>query len=454
MSIVDANMSAEIAHRKIFTLAWPMILSNISIPLLGIVDTAILGHLDEAKFLAAVAAGSTILTFLLWGFGFLRMGTTSLVARALGRKDDAACHELLRQNLRLATVLSLLLIAIQYPIFSLAIEWLKPREAVAELATRYCHIRILSAPATLANYAIAGWFIGMQNTRAPLLIVLVTNLLNIILDWLLIVVFGLQSDGAATATVISDYAGLVLALILTRCHVRKLTVRQLKAQRLGKNTAVQQHPRPSYRELLQINSPLFVRTICLLFSFAFFTAQGARMGDSVLAANAIMMQLLLLTSHGLDGFAHATEALVGRAVGARRIEEFLTVCKASTLWSIFVAVLFTFFFALFKGALIAGFSDINTVTEMIFEHYAWLYLLPLISVWSYLFDGIFIGTAKTQSMQNTMLLSCFGIFIPAWWFTQHWGNHGLWFAFTCFNACRGISLGLIFTRNTLHKLWF
>lgn len=438
-------MRMPLPHRAVFGLAWPMIISNISLPLLGLVDTAILGHLDDAKYLAAVAAGSAVLAFLFWGFGFLRMGTTSLVARAMGKQDHAACRQLLWQGLVMAFALGILLMVLRSFIFPVAMLWIKPSAAVVELAINYCQIRIYSAPAALANFAVIGWFIGMQNTRAPLSIMVTTNLLNILLDGLFVLVLGMKSDGAALATAMADYGGLVLGLLLVRRSLGKLPGKLVPAELV----------RPAaYRELLRVNRQLFVRTTCLLFTFAFFTAQGARLGDTVLAANAILMQLLLLTSHGLDGFAHAAEALVGKAVGGSDRSALPRVCKAATVWSLIVAVGFTVFFIVFESHLVALLSDIDTVSNAVLHYYIWLYPLPLISVWSYLFDGIFIGAGKTSEMQNTMLMACLGIFVPIWWLTLEWGNHGLWFAFLCFNAARGLLLGAVFWRYSERGRWF
>jgi multidrug resistance protein, MATE family len=432
-------------QRAVLHLAWPMILSNITVPLLGIVDTAILGHLANAEYLAAVATGSNIVSFMLWGFSFLRMGTTGLTSQALGREDYSHHIGLLYKSTVLAIALGVILNATQFIIIPLAINWIKPSPNVAELALSYCQIRILSAPATLANYAIIGWFIGIQNTRYPLLITLIINTANILLDWCLVILLDWKSDGAAIATVIADYLGLALGVLLIQVQLRRYKKISFR-ENLFKFS--------DYFEIITVNRRLFIRTACLLFTFAFFTSQGARIGDSTLAANTILMQLLLLTSYGLDGFAHAAEALVGRATGAKQKDDFFSVCRSVTYWSLAVAILFTLFFISAKASLVAGFSDIHRVRENVLHYYGWICGLPLLSVWSYLLDGIFIGAQKTAEMQNTILLACFGIFIPVWWATQTWGNHGLWFSFCCFSLARSLSLGLLFIRNTRQQTWF
>ena len=422
-----------------------MILSNISLPLLTAVDTALLGHLENARFLGAVAIGGSILTFIYWSFGFLRMGTTSLSARAFGAEDSSTCRLLLGQSLLLAISLAVMLFALQGLIFPFALSLMDPSPAIQELAMAYTQIRIFSAPATLATYAIVGWFIGLQNTRAPLLIMVSTNILNILLDCLLIIGLDMNSEGAALATVTAEYAGLILAIFLVR--------RELKA--LGGELLIHKLFKLSdYRPLLLVNRHLFVRTACLLFSFSFFTAQGARQGDALLAANAIILQLLLLTSYGLDGFAHASEALIGKSVGRKQLAELYAVCRTTTFWALLTAVLFTVLFAFAKAPLIALFSDIDAVRQLVQEYYFWILLLPLISVWSYQLDGIFIGAGKTKGMQNAMLFSCFIVYIPLWWLTQGWGNHGLWLAFCAFNLARTLSMSLLFYRYSRTQQWF
>ncbi len=434
----------DYSHREVWRLAWPMIVSNISVPLLGVIDTAILGHLDSPVYLGAVAVGASILNFLLWGFGFLRMGTTGLVARALGGARPNLCQLLLAQAALLGIVLALALIATQSLIFPIAMTLMEPGPEVKSWALNYCSIRIYAAPATLVNYAVIGWFIGLQDTRSPLLLMLATNLLNIILDWLLIVVLDMKSDGAATATVIAEYASLLLALGLVQRKRRKLPGHLVwtHLRQLG-----------SYLELIRVNRHLFVRTASLLFAFAFFTAQGAQQGETILAANAILLQLLMLTAYGLDGFAHAAEALTGKAIGAGRREDFFRACRSSSLWALLTAVAITSVFVIFNGPIIGLFSDIPEVINTVNHYYPWLCALPLLAAGSYQLDGIFIGAGKSQAMQNAMLLACFGVFLPLWWLTQGLGNHGLWFAFCSFNCSRTLFMGWMFRQLSKEESW-
>ena len=437
------------SHQETWRLAWPMILTNISVPLLGAVDTAILGHLDSPSYLGAVAVGSSILTFVFWAFGFLRMGTTSLVARAFGRHDYGASTLLLLQSLILALILALLIFLLQGLFIPVALDLIGASTTVAILADSYSHIRIYSAPATLMNFALIGWFIGQQNTRAPLLIVVSQNLLNITLDFFLIMVLEMNSDGAALATVLAEYSGLLLGFFLVWKAI-KPQLATLDRNRLYRSLKHYSH----YLELLQVNRHLFVRTASLLFTFAYFTAQGARQGDTTLAANALLFQLLLLISYGLDGFAHAAEAMVGKAVGAKSRTEFLAACKSTSLWALITALLFTSFFTLLQGQLLALFTNIPSVIGIAREYYIFIIALPILGVWGYQLDGIFIGAGKTKAMQNTMLLSVFVFFIPIWWIFWDYDNKGLWLAFCVFMLSRGLLLGAVFLYYQRSDLWF
>lgn len=430
----------------IWPLAWPIILSNLSIPLLGIVDTAVLGHLPDPQYLAAVAAGSVTLSLLLWSFGFLRMGTTSLVARALGAGEDTLGIWL--RGVALALVLATGLLISQFVLIPLAIGWIVPEDPLASLAASYCHIRLLSAPATLINYTLIGWFVGQQDARRPLIIVISTNILNIILDLALILGLGLNSDGAAWASVIAEYTGLALGLLLL-LH---------KLKRLPEQRSLRHHWQSlahwaEYLPLLQINRHLFVRTLCLLSVFAFFTAQGARLGTQVMAANAILLQFLTLTAYTLDGFAHAAEALSGKAAGAGNRRELWRVFLGSSLLASVTALSMSLLLWLGEPWWLQWFTSLPAVLAEAQQHFGWIIALPLLAVAAYQFDGIYLGTGHTRTMQNAMIGSLLLVFFPLWWLTQPLGNTGLWLAFSVFHCSRGLVLGIIFYKRWRSNRW-
>ncbi len=424
-------------NHKIWQIAWPAILSNISTPLLGIVDTAILGHLDSTIYLGAVAIGASILSFIYWGFGFLRMGTTGLVARAVGAGDSRREALVLLQSMVLAVGLAMLVLASQHAWVGAGLRFMAPGAELAPLAEEYLRIRVFSAPAVLLTYAVLGWFIGHQNTRWPLLILVFTNALNILLDVLFIVVLDWNSAGAARATLVSEYAGCALALWLVSRRFQGPPLRALRAE-LTRLSA--------YRELLDSNRFLFIRTVCLLFSFAFFTAMSTRLGEATLAANTIMLNLLLLAAYGLDGFAYAAEGLAGNAAGGGDLDRFRRAVGACWRWSLVTASVMSLVFLLAAPALYPVFTSHAEVHSLLAGHHLWLVAMPLVAAPSYLLDGVFIGAARTRYMMYGMIISLGLVYLPLWWLFQGLGNHGLWLAFLAFNGARGASLYLYYRR--------
>jgi MATE family multidrug resistance protein len=395
--------------RKIWDIAWPATLSNISIPLLGLVDAAILGHLGSTRYLGAVAIGGALLSFLYWGFSFLRMGTTGLVAKAMGAGEPDRAALVLAQSAVLALVIALGVVLLHPLWLKLGFALMAPQPELQSLADSYVTIRILSAPAVLVTYTVVGWFIGRQDTRWPMLIVIVTNATNILLDFLLIVGLEMNSDGAALATLLAEYLGCAIAL---------WAVWHKLENRPG--TGFSRHLRDfeAYRQLLAANRHLFVRTVCLLFSFAF-----------------------------------AAEGLAGNRLGAGDLEGFYRAVRRCGFWCVLSGAIISLFFLLFHSPLFRILSDIETVRGLMEGHYLWLTVLPLIAAPSYLLDGVFIGSAETRYMMITMLFSTFAVYLPLWYLTEAWGNHGLWLAFTAFNLARGLTLSGCYHRLNSRGGW-
>ncbi|PWV72357.1 MATE family efflux transporter [Halomonas sp. A11-A] len=430
------------ARRRILTLAWPIILSNITVPLLGLVDTAVVGHLPDSRYLAAVTLGATLFSFLYWGFGFLRMGTTGLTSQAVGRENDSDVRNLLGQSLLLAAGIGAALILFSRPLIALGLWLLGGSEVATALAAEYAEIRILSAPAVLANYAILGWFLGQQNSRVTLAILVLTNGVNIVLDLLFVVGLGMTSDGVAWATVIADYSAFAFGLWLVSRQLRWLSGRFLRSRLLAL---------AAYGELFSVNANLFVRTLGLLFAMAFFTSRGAAQGDTVLAANAVLLQFIMLTSYALDGFAHAAEAIAGRAVGRRRWDEFGQAVKSAAWLSLVTAGAAALAFALGGQWLIALLTGLPEVRTTAASYLPWMVLMPLIAVWSYLLDGVFIGATAIREMRNSIFAGL-AVYLPAWWLAQAvlpetLTNHGLWLAFTLFTLVRSATLIAYYRRR-------
>lgn len=418
-------------HRAVWRLAGPMILSNLSVAMLGLVDTAVVGHLSQPYYLGAVAVGAVIFDFLYWGMGFLRMGTTGITAQAHGGGDQDRLRATLAQAMLLALAIAVLMLALQHPIVDLALYLINGSAEVEAYARVYFDIRIWSAPAVLGILVLTGWFLGMQNARAPLAMMVFINLLNVVLDLVLVLGFGLDVRGVAIASLVSEYAGLGLGLLLVRRELRRYGGRwrrELILERAG------------LAHMLHLNHNIFIRTLCLILTFAFFTAQGARQGDVVLAANAVLLNFQALMALGLDGLAHACEALVGRAVGARDRTGFRRTLRLAAFWSLLVALGFSLFYALGGVLLIDALTGIDEVRRAARMYLPWMVLSPLISVWSFLLDGVFIGATRAVAMRNAMLAASLGVFLPAWYLLQPWGNHGLWAAFVLFLTARSVAM--------------
>ena len=429
--------------RDVWRIAAPMILSNISVPLLGMVDTGVVGHLESPVYLGAVAIGGTIFSFLYTGVNFLRMGTTGIAAQRFGADDYDGLRVSLGQALVVAQIIALTVILLQSPIGHVAMKLLGADGALRENALEYFSIRVWSAPGTLANFVMVGWFLGLQNARVPLFIFLTINLTNIALDLLFVLVLGMKVDGVALASVFAEYTGLAVALFFA---VRELR-RNSGQWPMDKFVKLRE-----YAAFFSINANLFIRTMALMFTIAFVTAQGTRMGGLILAANAILMQLQNLTAFGLDGLAHAAEALVGKAVGQRRrdvLERSVTLCLR---WSLIFAAGFSAAYFLLGPHLINVLTDLPAVRETTLRYLPWMIVSPLVSVWSFLYDGVYVGATRAREMRNIMVFSAFGIFIPAWFVLQPLGNDGLWLAFLLFLASRGVGMHIGYRRSVLPAL--
>ncbi|WP_323846092.1 MATE family efflux transporter [Microbulbifer magnicolonia] len=436
----------RVSPLRVWSLAWPMILSNISVPLLGAVDTAILGHLPSPEYLSGVAIGASVMSMLLWAFGFLRMGTTGLVARSA----DGGEAWLLRALL-LALLLGLALLLLASPLLGVIVQWMNAGTQSAPHALAYLQIRLWSAPLALANFALLGFFIGRQDSRAPLYILLAANLLNIALDFVLILGLGLGARGAALATVFADVCAFLLGLRLLGRVNHDIYGRI--SHYLHRADFWPWRARAAWLELLRINGDLFIRTCLLLLTLTFFTAQGAAQGDSVLAANAILLQLLMMTAYALDGFAHATEALVGDSVSRKSPRMFHATVHSAGLWALGSACALTVILLSGRSLILPLFTDIDTVIAEARQVYWWLCALPLLAVWSYQLDGIFIGAGKSRQMRDTMFIATVLIFFPAWWLTRSWGNHGVWFSLFLWTSARSLGLLIYYRYYTLSKSW-
>ncbi|KZZ45178.1 hypothetical protein A3759_10225 [Thalassolituus sp. HI0120] len=452
-SAAPANQTSVAATQgRIWSLAWPIMLSNITVPLLGLVDTAILGHLDDAVHLGAVAVGSQLFILLFWSFSFLRMGTTALTARAAGafkiknsgdRQLNPSNDQRLRQlQLGLWMLLPLIpaVMLLGFMLWPLALPLMADNAVIQQGALDYLMIRVWATPAVLGQYVLLGWFIGLGKTRIPLILLTVSNIINAALNYVFVFQLDMTADGVALGTVVAEYSALILGLVFA--------IQQGFAG-LGK--------RPDWLQLkpmLSINQHLFVRTLMLLSTFAFFTAQGAQQGELILAANAVLISLLLLIANALDGFAHAAEVLVGQSLGAKQTQPLRQAIRLTGLNSFLTALALCLLFWLFGQQLFRLLTD-NPQLLPVLDQYRWfLFLLPLVGMPSYWLDGVMVGSGQSKIMRNAMIAAVLLVFYPLWWLfsetlTQTDTNFGLWWAFYAFTLARAAFMGNEFL--TLYK---
>jgi MATE family multidrug resistance protein len=423
--------SRDISYGRVLGLAGPIILANLSVPLLGAVDTAMMGHMDAPYYLAGLALGALVFSFLYWGFGFLRMGTTGFAAQALGAGDPNALGNSLAQAVLLGLAFGVLVILIHPLIGGLAFGFLEGSAEAMTQARAYFAIRIWSAPATLVTYAILGWLIGIQRTRDTLYLQLTLNGLNVALDVLFVVGFGWGVEGVALGTVIAEYVALAVGLWLVR--------RQWRIHRAQLDRA-DIFARGKLSRLVSVNGDIFIRTFFLVTAFALVTREGGRLGDVWLDANAILMMLQTSLAFGLDGFAMAVEGLAGAAFGGRDRRALHRAVKVSTVLALVTAGLYTILYGFGGYALINLFTDLEDVRMIAYAYLPWIIASPFISVWCFQLDGIFIGAQRTRDMRNMMLIAFAGFVAVLYGGLETWGNHAIWGAMITFFALRGITL--------------
>ena len=431
-------------NRKILKLAIPNILSNLSVPLLSSVDTAVVGHLDKVSYLGAIAIGSMIFNFIYWAFGFLRMGTTGLTAQAFGKKSDRDTVILLARSLLVAVGAAVIIFSLQYFIKELSFYLVDGTQEVETYAKQYFDIRIFAAPATLSLYAFHGWFLGMQNAKYPLILTVFVNVLNIVFNLFFVYHIGMRADGVALGTVCAQYSGLLLAIVLYLKKYKGLNV-HLAFKRIIEIEEL--------KKFFSVNLDIFIRTLCLIFAFSFFTAQSAEFGTNILAANTILMELWMILSYGVDGFAFAAESLVGRFIGAGDRDSLKSAIKYSFYWGIGLGIIITLVYLFFGKSIIWLYTDNTDLINLAMVYFTWTIIAPVINSVCYLWDGVFIGATATKPMRNSMLFSVLIIFLPVYYLSKGIiGNHSLWFAMVIFMTARGASLSFFAPRYILSRL--
>jgi len=418
--------------KAIWQLAWPVMLSNITIPLLGMIDIAVVGHDYPAHVLGAVAIGSMVFDVLFLAFGFLRMSTTGLVAQ------NPTDLNILYRALLTACLIALILIVSQYVLFLLVCWVMEPALAVQHALSDYFYLRIYASPATLGNFVILGYFFGRQNTKIPLFLLMLINLSAISLDFIFVSYLGWGVKGLAMANICAQTLGFVMGLKLIYIKFIKQTPRALTLFDLN-----------AIKRLFHLNKDIFIRTLCLMATFIYFTAAGSRLGTSVVAANAILLSMQQFMACGLDGFAIACEVMVGRAIGTNNHKYFIGSVKACGYLSLLLAVLFSVVYMLFGQYIIEGMTSLPDVIATAHTYLIWMVALPVLSVGGFLLDGVFIGATWSKPMRNTMLCATGLVYFPSVLLLKTLGNTGLWMAFSLFMLSRGLFLVFALWRRLL-----
>ncbi|MFW6019960.1 MAG: MATE family efflux transporter [Bacteroidales bacterium] len=426
-------------NRQILDLAVPNIISNITVPLLGMADLALMGHLASQQHVGAIALGTTIFNMIYMVFAFLRMGTSGFTAQAYGAKENTLSILILSRALFVAVSVAFFLLIMQLPIERLSFWVLDASKEVEGLTRSYFNIRIWAAPATISIYAFNGWFIGMQNAKIPMFIAIIINVINIILNFIFVYFYDLSSDGVAFGTVVAQYIGLSLALIfLFKKYPHLLPLWKWKEMMQLR----------AFKLFMRVNGDIFIRTVLLIFSLSFFTAVSAQISDTILAVNSILFQFFLFYSYFIDGFAYAAEALVGKHVGAGNLQSVKRAVKRLFMWGLMISLPFTAVYFAENDLILRLLTDQQQVIDNARPYLFWVALIPLITFPAFLWDGIFIGATASRPMRNTMVIATLLVYLPAYYLlTPVMGNHGLWFALFLFMAARGISLTVFAPRN-------
>ena len=434
-------------NRRILHLAIPSIVSNITVPLLGLVDVTIVGHLGATAYIGAIAVGGLLFNILYWNFGFLRMGTSGLTSQAYGRKDKNAEIRVLVQAVSVGLLSALAMLILQYPIERLAFRLLDTSTEVEQYAVTYFRICIWGAPAVLAQYGFTGWFIGMQNSRYPMYIAIVMNVINIVCSSCFVFLFGMKVEGVALGTVVAQYSGVMMALGLWYYNYKELR---------GRITFKGSFQLIAMRRFFAVNRDIFLRTLCLIGVTTFFTSTGARQGDVILAVNTLLMQLFTLFSYIMDGFAYAGEALAGRYVGACNLLQLKRAVKALFSWGVGLSLVFTLLYGIGGKNFLGLLTNDTIVIETAGHYFYWVLAIPLAGFAAFLWDGILIGATATRFMLWAMLVASGSFFVIYYCFSGATNNHVLWFAFLVYLALRGVMQTLwsrkIFSVEYLQKM--
>ena len=423
--------STKLTHKRVLGVAIPIVLANATIPILGAVDTGVVGQMGLAVPIGAVGIGAIIISAIYWLFGFLRMGTTGLTAQAIGSNDHSETSALLVRGILIGLGAGLVLIMTQIPLFSAALGIAPASFEVESLAQEYLKIRVYSAPAAIAIFGITGWLIANERTRAVLVLMLLINSINIVLDFVFVLRLGWGVEGVAYATLIAEWSGLFFGLWLARKGFKNGYWRNWS----------QIFDRARLTKMAKVNSDILIRSVLLEIAFVSFLFLGSSFDDATLAANQVLIQFLNITAYAMDGFAFAAEALVGKALGAKNRLIFRRSAVMTSQWGFGSVVVMALAFYVFGNTIINVMTTAEDVRAVSYEYLPWMVLAPLVGAAAWMLDGIFIGATRTSDMRNMMFISFCVYLIALALLLPKYGNHGLWASLIIFSIARGLTLG-------------
>ncbi len=432
------NYPSNISKVKIFTLSLPIFFSNLAIPLVGIVDTGLMGNLGQSKYLASTSIATAVMTMIIWSFGFLRMGTVGLVAQLYGKSDYREIIKILVRNFLIATFLSVIIISLSFWISHAVENFFKIEKETLDLANTYISIRVFSIPAEFTIYILIGFYLGIQKTKISSLIIIILSIMNIIFSSYLVLSLNLDVAGVSFGTLISSYLTAIIFCLFTYRFIS----REFQITPNFNNLFVSS----KFLRLFKINFDIFIRTILLTFAFLWIPYVGSKFGEDYLAANAILIQFVFLSSFFLDAYAYSTEGIVGFTIGRKNKKSFLLVVKNSIQLSVFTGIIISLIFLLFFKQIINIMTDIEIIRFVAYQHAYWIILIPPIASLCYQLDGIFIGASQTKEIRNAMIMSVITFMVLSIYFSKLYGNHGLWLSIILFMMIRSISLKIFFNK--------
>ena len=433
-----SKYSAKFSKKQIILLSIPVFFSNLAIPLVGIVDIGLMGNLGETKYLAATSIATSVMTMIIWSFGFLRMGTVGIVSQAYGRGDYREIVKTLLRNFLIAIIISLIIIILK-PFFNNSIQYLfNTSFETQKLISTYLNVRVFSVPAELSIYILVGFYLGIQRTKISSSLIVVLSVLNIVISSLLVLSYNLNIFGVALGTLAASYITIIIFGIFTYNFIIKKFKIIPKFERLIVKSKL--------LRLFNINFDIFIRTLFLTFSFLWVTYLGSKLGEDYLAVNTILMQFIILAAFFLDAYAFSTEGIVGYTVGRRNKTSFLSVVKNSIQLSFFTALIISIIYLIFFKEIINIITDIEILRFISYKHFIWIIIIPPLASFCYQLDGIFIGASQTQEMRNAMILSVIIFIGISIYLTRYFGNHGLWFSLLLFMILRSLTLQFYFKK--------